>query len=135
MTGDCAPTRVASDFDLGDLRLIRALVEDMAGAAGLTPDRAADLVLAVSEIAANAIQHAGGAGHLRAVRSGCTLSVAISDNGAGLPLAVVDAERPDAESVSGRGLWMARNLFPDLRFASSPHGLTVTMVVRGPAAA
>lgn len=135
MTDDRAPTRVAADFTLGDLRLIRALVEDMASAAGLTSERAGDLVLAVSEIAANAIQHAGGSGHLSVERSRHTISVVISDNGTGIPDAVADRGRPDADSVSGRGLWMARSLFPDLRVVSSPLGLTVTMVATASLAA
>lgn len=126
MIADRAPTRVAADFALGDLRLIRTLVQQMGDAAGLASERTADLVLAVSEIAANAIQHAGGSGHLRVVRSGHTIAVIISDNGTGfVPVA---ADCPDAESLSGRGLWMARTLFPDLRMVSSPRGLTVTMV-------
>jgi anti-sigma regulatory factor (Ser/Thr protein kinase) len=135
MDGNRAPTRVVAAFTLGDLQSVRALVEDMAGAAGLTSEQASDLVLAVSEIAANAIQHAGGSGHLRVVRCGCTVSVVISDNGAGLARAATDPERPDAESLSGRGLWMARALCPDLRIANSPRGLTVTMVASAPLAA
>ena len=52
------------------LRHLRKLVSSRATAAGLRPERAADIVLAVHEVAANSLRHGGGAGTLPSCSSG-----------------------------------------------------------------
>jgi hypothetical protein len=52
-------------FDVTGLTTVRRLVADVAGRAGTTPDRVADLVLAVSELASNSVEHGPGAARLR----------------------------------------------------------------------
>jgi anti-sigma regulatory factor (Ser/Thr protein kinase) len=53
------------EFDPGTLHALRAKVLVQACRAGLSESRAADVVLAVHELAANAIRHGAGAGRLR----------------------------------------------------------------------
>jgi two-component sensor histidine kinase len=53
------------EFDPGTLHVLRAKVLVQACRAGLSESRAADVVLAVHELAANAIRHGAGAGRLR----------------------------------------------------------------------
>ena len=49
-------------FDSGTLHILRAEVRARARQAGLSEDRAGDVVVAVHELAANSVSHAGGKG-------------------------------------------------------------------------
>jgi two-component sensor histidine kinase len=86
-------------FDPGTLRALRADLQIHARQAGLTEDRAGDLVLAVHELAANTIAHGAGHGHLRLWREPGALCCEITDDGSaaqpGLPA------QPGAPAVSG----------------------------------
>ena len=53
------------EFDSGNLYALRAAVQAHVDQAGLSEDRASDVVLAVHELAANAIAHGAGHGRLR----------------------------------------------------------------------
>ena len=53
-----------------DLAAVRELVRRHARKAGLADNRAVDLVIAVSEVAANTVQHARTSGRLVSARSG-----------------------------------------------------------------
>src|SRR5580704_8227416 len=78
-------------FDAGSLYALRAAVAAHASQAGLAPGRADDLVIAVHELAANAVRHGAGHGRLRIWRSEVALLCEISDDG--LP----DAQDAQAE--------------------------------------
>src|SRR5260370_27473428 len=56
-------------FDAGSLYALRAAVAAHATQAGLAPGRADDLVIAVHELAANAVRHGAGHGRPRVWRS------------------------------------------------------------------
>ena len=62
---DGVPPLVDLSFDPGTLHVVRARMRDCAGHAGLPEGQAENVVLAVHELAANAICHGGGAGRLR----------------------------------------------------------------------
>src|SRR5580704_8412911 len=68
-------------FDAGSLYTLRAAVAAHATQAGLPPGRADDLVIAVHELAANAVRHGAGHGRLRIWRSDQNLLCEISDDG------------------------------------------------------
>jgi anti-anti-sigma factor len=68
-------------FDAGSLYALRAAVAAHATQAGLAPGRADDLVIAVHELAANAVRHGAGHGRLRIWRSDQALLCEISDDG------------------------------------------------------
>src|SRR5580704_7942627 len=53
------------EFDSGTLYALRAAVQAHAGQAGLSEDRVGEVVLAIHELAANAIAHGAGHGRLR----------------------------------------------------------------------
>jgi anti-sigma regulatory factor (Ser/Thr protein kinase) len=57
------------------------MVRAEAVAAGLTVDQARDVVLAVHELAANAVRHGGGTGRLRMLVSAGRLRCQVSDDG------------------------------------------------------
>jgi serine/threonine-protein kinase RsbW len=118
---------VSEDFTVTGLQRVRTLVKRAAQWVGLATDAIENLVLAVNEIAINAVLHAGGRGHL-AIRAWPTgIVVEISDAGPGLPADVSD-QRPDVHATHGRGLWLARRLCPDITMINSGHGLTVRLV-------
>src|SRR6516225_12343257 len=69
------------DFDSGTLYALRAAVQAHAGQVGLSEDRADEVVLAVHELAANAIAHGAGHGHFRMWDLVGALSCEIVDSG------------------------------------------------------
>jgi anti-sigma regulatory factor (Ser/Thr protein kinase) len=118
-------------LDFGDEHLteVRRRVLDRATAAGLDPERAADLVLAVTEAATNTLRHAGGDGVVRIWREPGSIVCEVLDRGriedplAGrLPVA--------ADQPSGRGLWLVNQLCDFVQIRSSETGNTVRMHVR-----
>ena len=70
-------------FDASALHSLRERVAACAVVAGLPDDRAADLVLAMHELAANAVKHGGGAERLLMRAADSTLHCQVSDAGPG----------------------------------------------------
>jgi anti-sigma regulatory factor (Ser/Thr protein kinase) len=108
-------------FTLADLRNVRALVAAWARTAGLGEARAADAVLAVSELAANSVRHGGGRGMVRSWREPGHFVCEVRDSGwirdplsgRGVPL---------EEATSGRGLWLVNQLCDLVQLRSSESG-------------
>lgn len=118
-----APGTVAEfrKYRMGDLARIRHFVLDRALAAGLGQDRADDLCLAVSELAANSIDHGGGDGVLRMWREPDRLVVEVSDSGV-LDDPLVGRVDPTLEQARGRGLWIAHQVCDLLQIRRTPRG-------------
>jgi anti-sigma regulatory factor (Ser/Thr protein kinase) len=99
------------DFDTWQLVEVRDTVARAAQAAGCDRDRVADLVLAVNEVATNAVEHGSGDAHL-ALWTGPgshELLCEVHDGGRlGDPLPGLRAPHPS--DPRGRGLWIARQL-------------------------
>jgi anti-sigma regulatory factor (Ser/Thr protein kinase) len=107
-----------------DLRAVRAYAAGCAEAAGLPEDRAAEFVLAVSEVAGNTIKHAGGAGTVRGWQAGGELICEVRDHGhIGDPLAGRRLPAPD--QAGGHGLSLVHRCV-DLVEVRSGRGGTVT---------
>ena len=111
----------------GDLPRIRHFVKDRALAAGLDPDRADDLCLAVSELTANSIDHGGGNGMLRMWREPGRLVVEVSDTGR-ITDPLVGQVDPTVEQARGRGLWMAHQLCDLLQIRDTKRGTVLRAV-------
>ena len=121
------------EFDSGTLYSLRAAVQARAGQAGLCEDRVGDVVLAVHELAANAIAHGAGHGHFRMWDLVGALSCEIVDSGpagaaaAGSPS---DAGGPPGPSepadpwptADGHGLWLVRQVADHLDLRSGARG-------------
>jgi len=130
-------------FGWADFAKLRKLVTRQCAAAGLSGARLDDFVLAVHEISANAIVHAGTGGRLVLRRVASGLRCLITDTaspacpaprGSELPEVADDAD-PDvpAEPIgadSGRGLWLAATLADELRITSGPDSTTVALYMR-----
>ena len=118
--------RATLTFNGAGLRPVRRLVSTQAARAGFTSRPIADLVLAVSEVAANSLEHGGGVGTLRVWRDGDVLVCEIADSGHFTdPLA--DRRRPAPGQDGGRGLWLANQLCDLVQVRSFETGTTVRL--------
>jgi anti-sigma regulatory factor (Ser/Thr protein kinase) len=109
------------EFDSGNLYALRAAVQAHVGQAGLAEDRASEVVLAVHELAANAIAHGAGHGRLRMWDLAGTLSCEISDGGT--PGTTDSPETVDPwPAVDGHGLWLVCQVADHLDLRSGPRG-------------
>jgi anti-sigma regulatory factor (Ser/Thr protein kinase) len=98
-------------FDTWQLVTVRENVALAARAAGCDAERIADLVLAVNEVATNAVEHGSGDAHLALWTGPGTreLLCEVHDDG---PLAdpLPGLRSPHPSDPRGRGLWIARQL-------------------------
>ncbi|TJZ44211.1 ATP-binding protein [Streptomyces piniterrae] len=100
---------------------LRLLVEECAAREGLHEPRRGEFVLAVDEIAGNAVEHAGGSGRLVLRRVGDELECRISDAGPGFSEAVIPELLPGLDGATkGRGLWLARLVADRFAVAAGP---------------
>ncbi|MGH3205646.1 MAG: ATP-binding protein [Streptosporangiaceae bacterium] len=114
-------------FDSGTLHELRAGVKDHACQAGLPEDRAEDVVLAIHELAANAVSHGAGAGRLRIWKLAGALHCQVED---GEPLAAGHHPLP---SRPGHGLWLIRQVADRMRILSGARGTRATVAFYLPA--
>lgn len=118
-------------FDAETLHVLRKAVLAKAGAAGMPDDRAVQVVLAVHELAANAVRHGGGAGRARMRVVGGELHCQVSDAG---QVGNGQARGEGADAVApwpfrrGHGLWLVRNVADRVSVASSLNGSAVIVV-------
>ncbi|GGY09346.1 hypothetical protein GCM10010358_72750 [Streptomyces minutiscleroticus] len=116
-------------FAASDLAKLRRQVARHARTAGLCPARLDEFVLAVNEIATNAVVHGGGRGHLELNRTDAALRCTIVDQGPGLAHPDPCAPHPPGEEEGGRGLQLARAFVDDLTLTNGAAGTTVTLIV------
>jgi anti-sigma regulatory factor (Ser/Thr protein kinase) len=109
-----------------DLTAVRALVRRCAEEAGLDDERAVDLIIAVSEVAANTVQHARSAGTLGIWHDADEIICQVTDAGfIGDPLA--GSRPPQPGATSGFGLWMVNEICDQVDVQSDLSGTTVRM--------
>src|SRR5579863_60940 len=113
-------------FDVGSLYALRAAVAAHATEAGLAPGRADDLVIAVHELAANAVRHGAGNGRLRVWRSDQALLCEITDDG--LPDGAQKAQTtPEWRAEPGHGLYLVRQVADQTTLRSGRDGTSATI--------
>ncbi len=109
-----------------DLAQVRALVLQHAREAGLTEGRANDLVLAVSEVAANTLRHTRAPGTLAMWHDQDEVVCEIHDEGTiSDPLA--GQRKPPPGASGGHGLWLVRQVCDLVELTSDGNGTTVRM--------
>ena len=119
----------ALSFGVGSLREVRALVDRAAVDAGLAEDRRRNLVLAVHEVAANSVCHAGGLGVLRVWSEDGAVVAEVRDRGRLRdPLAGRHAPAPD--QLGGWGLWIANHATDLFQLRHEAEGSVVRLTVR-----
>lgn len=112
-------------FTVHEMRGLRALVRAEALARGLGTDRCDDLVLAVTEVAANSIRHGPGWGTLRVWHEGGHLVCEVTDGGR-IRDPLVGRRRPDL-SPGCRGLWLVHHLCDLVQLRSTAAGTVVRL--------
>ncbi|GAA2914478.1 hypothetical protein GCM10010517_80910 [Streptosporangium fragile] len=116
-------------FCLPDLPDVRDFAAAQATRSGMSPERLADFLVAVNEVATNAVTH----GHptakavLRMWTVGRTLVVEIHDEGHWEPGTAPGETPPGPYATSGMGLWVARMVSSDIRFETGASGTFITM--------
>jgi anti-sigma regulatory factor (Ser/Thr protein kinase) len=116
-------------FSAADSPRLRLSVEACAVRAGLTEPHRSEFLLAVHEVVGNAIQHGGGAGHLQLHRQNGFLHCRVADSGPGFGDQAIVPKRPDIDTETGRGLWLAHQLTDKVAISTSSEGSVVTMTV------
>ena len=124
---------IETGFRLAELPQMRSLIETTALAAGLAPSRAEEAVLAVNEVATNALLHGSPPAALRVWVDDEELTYEISDRGPGIEDELVGHVQPSATQIGGRGLWIARQLCDDVEITNRK-GCTGTLRVATPSA-
>lgn len=114
------------EFGVEDLPEVRHLAAEVAVDAGLPERKAADLSLALNEIATNAIAHGSPPNVVRIWERAEEVVCEVSDAGTGIEDESAGQERPAADAASGRGLWLAR-LLCDAVEIRNEHGCTVSL--------
>jgi anti-sigma regulatory factor (Ser/Thr protein kinase) len=140
------------EFDSGTLYALRAAVQAHAGRVGLSEDRVGEMVLAVHELAANAIAHGAGHGRLQMWARAGSLSCEIVDagpagagrptgpspgsagpptgpspGGAGRPTGPSEAADP-WPAADGHGLWLVQEVADQLDLRSGPRGTRAVVI-------
>jgi anti-sigma regulatory factor (Ser/Thr protein kinase) len=108
-----------------DLRQVRRFVASRAKCAGLTPSRIPDLVIAISELAANTVRHTGG-GTVQVWRTSEEIIGQVADTGQITDPLARHRARSD-ELLGGNGLWVV-NQVCDLAQARTGQAGTTTRV-------
>jgi anti-anti-sigma factor len=117
-------------FDADSLYALRAAVAAHGSQAGLADGGVGDLVLAVHELAANAVRHGAGHGRVRIWNTGEALRCEITDDG---PPHAADGTRTTARDSAawhldpGHGLWLIRRVADQASVQTGPAGTVATL--------
>jgi anti-sigma regulatory factor (Ser/Thr protein kinase) len=149
------PSRAASDkdgitmldreFGAASLSGLRAAVLDCASTAGLTDDRALDVMLAMHELAANVVRHGAGRGRLLMQVSADVLRCEVSEAPFGkVPDSAVSGPLPTTPMIDdtaanaqvkpswpvehGHGLWLVRRTADQVQVTTGPAGSVVYVI-------
>jgi anti-sigma regulatory factor (Ser/Thr protein kinase) len=114
------------EFDLSTLSALRASVDAFGSRAGLSPERSADLVLAVDELACNSVLHGTSGGVFRGWRENDTVMCEVTSEST-FTDPMVGRRRPSVDQHQGRGLWVVNQLC-DLVQIRSSDGTSVVRV-------
>jgi anti-sigma regulatory factor (Ser/Thr protein kinase) len=117
-----------------DLAGARALVRAEAERASLADDTIADLVLAVSEVGANALVHGEAPRTVWAYVEQDALVCQVRDAGPGLADPLAGYLPPDRSLLSGRGLWLTHQFCDVVEIASDAGNTDVYLHVAAPGA-
>jgi|SRR5580698_7160729 anti-sigma regulatory factor (Ser/Thr protein kinase) len=113
-----------------EIASVREFITTRARQAGLQVDRVRDLVLAVSELAANTLAHTGGPGTLMVWSTDDDIICQVHDSGQ-LPDADIGGNRPGPDELGGgRGLWVVRQLCDRVDIWTGQNGTTIRTYMR-----
>ncbi|MHA6758614.1 anti-sigma factor RsbA family regulatory protein [Streptacidiphilus sp. PAMC 29251] len=111
----------------GQLAAVRDHVADCAAQHGFGGARLRELLIAVTEVATNSINHGGGRGTLRVWADRTQLSCEFHDAGY-IEDPLIGRVRPSAEQVGGHGMWLVQQLCDLVQIRSAPEtGTTIRL--------
>ncbi len=115
----------------GDLRMVRCFIASRAELAGLSAPRVFDLVIAVSELAANTLRHTTAGGTAHVWQTAEEIICQVTDTGQITdPLA---GRRPlSDELLGGNGLWVVNQVCDLTQTRTGPAGTTTRVHMRLP---
>jgi anti-sigma regulatory factor (Ser/Thr protein kinase) len=113
-----------------ELAALRAAVESEARRAGVASARLPELLLAVHELAINALTHGGGDAVLRTWAEEHDFVCELADEGPGLNRRYAGYVTPTPDDLRGRGLWLVRQITDMVEMRSGPHGTRIRVRVR-----
>jgi anti-sigma regulatory factor (Ser/Thr protein kinase) len=126
LTAPCDP-RESLAYGAGALAAVRAKVTACATSHGLKGAHLQELLVAVTEVAANSIRHGGGQGTLQTWVEGGNLICQFHDTGH-IRDPLVGRSRPKPHQSGGRGLWLVHQLCDLVQIRSTAeHGTTVRL--------
>ncbi|MFD6969169.1 anti-sigma factor RsbA family regulatory protein [Streptomyces sp. NPDC059979] len=131
------------EYSHGGLSEVREYAETWARGTALSPARRGDLILAISEAAANSLSHGGGKGTLRLWTTAGPGTGAVAGSGAGVVAEIQDGglladplagrRRPSLASPhGGRGLWMIHQLCDLVEVRATDGGFTLRLHMATP---
>jgi len=121
-----APADVMSHTYRTNLSEVRALVHEHALAAGMSQARASDLVLAVSEVAANTLRYTRSSGTLDIWQDQGEVICEVRDAGT-ITDPLAGRRLPALDASGGHGLWLVHQVCDLVELHSDPGGTTVRM--------
>jgi anti-sigma regulatory factor (Ser/Thr protein kinase) len=129
-----APAVLDQCFDAGSLSALRASTQACAAQAGMPAERATDLVIALHELAANAVRHGAGSGRLRIWDHAGSLYCRVDDDGSADgppgPIGAGSASQNLADRwprEPGHGLWLARQVADQLTLHADSRGTSAVI--------
>ena len=113
-----------------ELAAVREFITTRARRACLSPQRVKDLVLAVSELAANTLAHTSGPGTLLVWTTDEEIVCQVDDSGQ-LSDPEPGTARPAPDALGGgRGLWVVRQICDRVEIRAGEHGTTIRTYMR-----
>jgi serine/threonine-protein kinase RsbW len=106
------------------LPAIRAFAQRQAEHLGLAPERTVSLIIAVSELATNTLQHTSGGGLIRIWADNDQFTCDVIDGG---PLRSFGRQMPAADADRGRGLAIVERLCDQVSAVASAEGTLVRL--------
>ena len=113
-------------FQQSTLSALRAFVTRYARATSLSARATQDLVLAVSEVATNAVAHGGGGGLLRIWQEDDAVVCDVTGRGS-IDSPLIGRELPKSISTGGYGLWLANHVCDLVQIRSYATGTAVRL--------
>jgi anti-sigma regulatory factor (Ser/Thr protein kinase) len=141
---DAEAGALVRQFDADALAGLRDAVLGYVTACGMPEARATDVMLAVHELAANAVCHGPGHGRVKLHVTAGTLHCEVSDPGTFSRDGRAGGTSEQAPGTPGavpwpvehgHGLWLVHTAADDVRVTSGPHGSLITVAFTLPTAA
>jgi anti-sigma regulatory factor (Ser/Thr protein kinase) len=125
---ESSATVISELVDAGSLDAVRARIRQAGTRAGLTDLNLSKFVLAVHELAVNAVRHGGGTAEVRVWRDADLLRCEVTDRGRGIPRPFVEGRRRRSPDHLPRwGLWLVRQICPDISIETGRRGTRVAI--------